>query len=170
MDADICFLVTITAVSVIMDLRSGKIDNAWLIFSLVIGFMIRFITEGVESIPNFILGLIIPFILLSTLFIFHMIGAGDIKLLCVLGSILGVKRICICICFTFFLGAILSIFILFLNGNICQRFLYFFYYIEEVIKTRKIIPYYRKGLYYPENFHFTIPIFMSVILYAGGIY
>ncbi len=22
----------------------------------------------------------------------------------------------------------------------------------------------------PENFHFTIPVFMSVVLYAGGVY
>ena len=26
------------------------------------------------------------------------------------------------------------------------------------------------GMSFPENFHFTVPIFLSAVLYAGGVY
>ena len=35
---------------------------------------------------------------------------------------------------------------------------------------QKISSYRRKSIAAPENFHFTIPVFISVLLYAGGIY
>ena len=42
-------------------------------------------------------------------------------------------------------------------------------YIRQLIETGKQSPYYRTGTAF-ENIHFTIPIFMSVMLYTGGIY
>ena len=37
--------------------------------------------------------------------------------------------------------------------------------------TGEIRPYYSKGdVGFPENFHFTVPIFLSAVLYAGGVY
>ena len=42
--------------------------------------------------------------------------------------------------------------------------------MNEFYCTGEIRPYYRKGMSFPENFHFTVPIFLSVVLYAGGVY
>ena len=36
-------------------------------------------------------------------------------------------------------------------------------------KTGKREPYYKSGMPL-ENFHFTVPIFLSALLYAGGVY
>ena len=67
-------------------------------------------------------------------------------------------------------GAGISLAILISTGGIRRRFLYLYQYMNEFYCTGEIRPYYRKGMSFPENFHFTVPIFLSAVLYAGGVY
>ena len=55
------------------------------------------------------------------------------------------------------------------SGIVCQRILYLLHYISVYFKTGKREPYYKSGMPL-ENFHFTVPIFLSALLYAGGVY
>lgn len=131
--------VVISAMAVWMDLKDASVDNGWILFSFMIGFLIQITENGLKGGVIFLAGVAVPVLLLGILFIFHMIGAGDIKLLCALG---GIRR----------------------------RFLYLYQYMNEFYCTGEIRPYYRKGMSFPENFHFTVPIFLSAVLYAGGVY
>lgn len=153
-----------------MDLRTAKVDNGWILFCLAIDAAVRGLAEGGAGILRFAAGAVIPLVLLGWLFAFRMLGAGDIKLFSALGGIMGVGNIGKCILFSLFLGAFISIAILISNGNISQRFHYFAGYLEELIRTGERKPYCRKGMSFPENFHFTVPVFLSVLLYAGGVY
>lgn len=101
---------------------------------------------------------------------FWMIGAGDIKLFCALGGIMGCESIIKCIFISFLTGAGISAALLIFNHNFCERILYFIEYVKCTVSTGKISSYRRKNIAAPENFHFTIPVFISVLLYAGGIY
>lgn len=74
-----------------------------------------------------------------------------------------------CIFYSFILGAILSLAFLITCGNFLQRFSYFSDYISTFLKTKKRVPYYFTGAR-PENIHFTVPVLMGVMLYAGGFY
>ena len=103
-------------------------------------------------------------------YLFHMIGAGDIKLLCALGGIMGPRTVMECIVYSLLAGAGISLAILISTGGIRRRFLYLYQYMNEFYCTGEIRPYYRKGMSFPENFHFTVPIFLSAVLYAGGVY
>ena len=107
---------------------------------------------------------------LIVLFIFGMMGAGDIKLFCALGGVMGLGAIWKCILFSFLAGACIAVVLLIFNHNFCERILYFIKYAENTVSTGKITPYRSKDISAPENFHFTIPVFVSVLLYAGGIY
>lgn len=69
-----------------------------------------------------------------------------------------------------FLGAGISAAILISEGNFSQRFHYFIRYIEESVKTGEIMPYSGLNILSPESFHFTVPVFLSTALYAGGVY
>ena len=75
--------VVISAMAVWMDLREEAVDNSWVLFSIMAGFLLQLLEKGPK---------------------------GEIR------------------------------------------------------------PYYRKGMKHPENFHFTVPIFLSALLYAGGVY
>lgn len=111
----------------------------------------------------------IPLILII-LFGFGMLGAGDIKLFCALGGVMGTAGILKCILVSFILGAFISVLILMFSRSFCERILYFICYIGQTVRERKVIPYRRKDISASENFHFTVPIFLSVVLYAGGVY
>lgn len=170
MNSQICMCLTIAAVSMIMDLRWAKVDNGWILFSLLQGLILSVLEQGFSGIFTFSAGALFPFLVLIILFRFRMMGAGDIKLFCALGGVMGTGEILKCILFSLFLGAVISVAILISNGCISQRFLYFIRYIDKTVSTGKIIPYRQKGMASPENFHFTVPIFLSVVLYAGGVY
>ena len=94
--------------------------------------------------------------------------ADDKGPLC-LGGIMGSTDIWTCIFISFFIGSLFSIAILSICGNIFQRFQYFMNYIGELFRKKERIPYRLPGMQ-QENFHFTIPILMSVMLYTGGVY
>ena len=113
-------------------------------------------------------GIFLVLFLFFPLFLGKMIGTGDIKVLAVLGSVLGPRKILFCIVTAFLLGAVESLFLLFFRCDWRQRFLYFFQYLQRAYVERSLPPYLVPGKR-PENIHFTIPILGSVLLlYLGG--
>ena len=85
--------VVISAMAVWMDLKDASVDNGWILFSFMIGFLIQITENGPKGGVIFLAGVAVPVLLLGILFIFHMIGAGDIKLLCALGGIMGPRTV-----------------------------------------------------------------------------
>lgn len=161
--------VIVAGVSVVMDIREARIDNGWICFSMCMGFILQLLQGGAGSLIPFAAGTAVPLVLLGILFYFRMLGPGDIKLFCALGGVMGIRDIVWCIAVSFLLGAVISVAILIFCGDIRQRFQYFFRYFQEFLHTGERKPYYRKGMAL-ENFHFTVPVFLSVVLYAGGVY
>ena len=89
--------VVISAMAVWMDLKDASVDNGWILFSFMIGFLIQITENGPKGGVIFLAGVAVPVLLLGILFIFHMIGAGDIKLLCALGGIMGPRTVMYCL-------------------------------------------------------------------------
>lgn len=101
-----------------IDLYHQIIPDSLNILILIIGFIyntIKFILYGTNlEIINHALGLMIPgcmFLLIAIITKGNM-GGGDIKLIGVLGFILGVKKVLLNIFLSFISGAIISIFLL----------------------------------------------------------
>lgn len=161
-------VLTIAGTAVVMDIASMRISNGWILCSLLTGFLYSISGKDL-CFREFILGALIPAAVLGGLFLFRMLGAGDIKLFCTLGGIMGPESVWRCMGVSFFIGAVISLLLLILYGNPAERFRYLESYIRDYLRTGIRKPYYRKGSAL-ENFHFTVPIFMSAMLYAGGIY
>ena len=87
-----------------MDIRTAKVDNGWIIFSMSVGLFVCIWQKNITGIGFFIMGSVMP-LFLMILFAFGMIGAGDIKLFCALGGIMGCKSIIKCIFISFLTGA-----------------------------------------------------------------
>lgn len=161
--------VLFTTVAVCMDLNWEKIDNRWIMFGWLTGFSYRLWKSGLKGTGIFLVGALVPVLILYLLFVFRMIGAGDIKLLSVLGGFMGPSAVVVCIGISFLFGAVFSLAVLILCGNLKSRLRYFAGYFNRFITTKEIIPYIRKGRQM-ENIHFSVPILMSVLLFAGGFY
>lgn len=162
-------LLTLAVIAAVMDLYSEKIANRciYLFWILGLGYQTGFC--GIGGIWRFFKGAAVPVVLLFGLFLFRMLGPGDIKLLSALGGIMGVTAIFKCIIISFLIGAVLSAAFIAVSGNLRQRLRYFTGYLSQFIKTKKIVPYYKPGKQL-ENIHFAIPVLLSVMLYAGGFY
>lgn len=161
--------VLYTTIAVCMDLNREKIDNPWIVFGWFVGFFYQLWKRGLKGTGIFLLGALVPVVILYLLFVFRMIGAGDIKLFSVLGGFMGPAAVAVCIGISFLFGAALSLAVLILCGNLKSRLRYFAGYFNRLITTKEIIPYLRKGRRM-ENIHFSVPILMSVLLFAGGFY
>lgn len=153
----------------LMDIKRARVDNGWLLFMLGIGFIARIYAESWRMLPSFLAGVVFPFLALIGLYYFRMLGPGDIKLLCVLGGMLGVRTTGILMLYALFLGGFLSALILVFCCDIRERGRYLLSYVKDCIYTGTVKPYYKTGMTL-ENFHFTVPVFLSTVLYAGGLF
>lgn len=164
-----CLALMIVTVAVCMDLMREKVENSWILLSWVLGLGYQIGAEGGRGIISFFISAALPLLLLYILFRFRMMGAGDIKLLSAVGGFMGVTAVCWCIFFSFLFGAVLSAAILMTCGDVSRRLRYFSRYFQHYFQTGRIVPY-RKSGRRMEHIHFSVPVFLSVLLYAGGVY
>lgn len=94
--------------AVVDGIQRAKVDNAWLLFCLVISLTVQLMERGTGGFIAWSFGACTPFLVLGWLFLFRMLGAGDIKLFCVMGSVLGPGTILRCIAYSFLIGAVIS--------------------------------------------------------------
>ena len=98
-------LLTIAGVSVVMDLYKMRVNNSWILCSLLAGAVTCFWQKGFAGLTRFIPGILMPLAVLEWMFYFRMLGPGDIKVFCALGGIMGPVKILWCIWFSFLCGA-----------------------------------------------------------------
>ena len=180
-----CLVLTVATGAVWMDLRTRRIANEWIITAWIAGLVTQLIRYGAAGAePNLHLrgsdggGVRVECattLALYILFYFHMLGAGDIKLLSAVGGFLGVPAILKCMIVSFLSGAVLSIGIILVCGNLPQRLTKFFNYFQTYFTKRKYqkktepVPYY-DGKWGMECIHFSVPVLMGVLLWMGGFY
>lgn len=163
------FVLCFSGIAMCMDFLMERVVNGFIVVLFLTGFFWQMGENGIVGALSGGLGLLLPCVLLFPLFYFRMLGAGDIKLFSGLGIFLGVTAVFKLILCSLFLGGLLSFAFLISCGNFKERFSYFFNYVYEHSQSRVLCAYRKKGSR-PENFHFTVPIFLSVMLYVGGFY
>lgn len=170
-----CLVLTAATGAVLMDLKTGEIANGWIITIWLAGILVSWDSRGTSGVLLWFSGTLIPILCLFWLFLFRMLGAGDIKLFSALGGFLGPAAILKCIGLSFIFGAILSVGILMICGNIRQRLFKLTTYIRNMIlmkvqrETAVPVPY-RDGKNGMECIHFSVPILLAVLLWLGGFY
>lgn len=169
MDPNTCAALFLAAGAAWMDLKKTEVDNGWLLFWLAAGAAVQVIRAGPGALLPGLAGMAVPLFLLFPLFYFRMLGAGDIKTLAVLGSLVGHKAIFPCLFYTFLFGAVLSAGVFLLYGGFRSRLQYLAVWLRDLLQTGQRQPYLRPGVQ-EENLHMTIPILMAVLLRAGSWY
>ena len=106
------------------DLRSGRISNQLIVAGLLAGFLCQVVQYKAAGIVLFLGGSLLPLLLLGVLFYFRMLGAGDIKLFCVVGGFLGAMDLLKCMLVAVVFGAVWSFWILWKRHLWPERFGY----------------------------------------------
>lgn len=156
-------IITQLTIAVITDVRCYKVKNLMIIIFLIAGGTFHISSISNHDLYISILGLFAPFIVLLPLYILKMLGAGDIKLFCSIGFLLGIKDVLYSIMYSYLFGLVLAVFIMLTRDNFAARFKKFFIYLKCSILTRSILPYDDLSIQSDGRMHFTIPIAMGTI-------
>lgn len=160
-------IMTLVVMAVINDLHSYKVRNKITLTFAIIGIVYNISFYGLQNFYSTVLGLTVPFLILFPLYAVKIIGAGDIKLFCSIGTFLGLKLILMDIAYSFFAGAVIASVIMLTRKNAFSRFKYFFTYIKCCLLCMKVMPY--ADLTAQQDgtkMHFTIPIALGTIYIA----
>lgn len=161
-------LLILTETGVLCDLYSGKIPNVLIVAGAGMGFFTHIVYEGFPGIAGWIAGMAVPILVLGWLFYFRMLGAGDIKLFCVLGGFLGAETVFRCILCAILAGGVISVLLLVLRRNLYERIRYFGAYVREYQESRVWKPYLAQ-VNDQAKFCFSIPVLISLLCYLGGV-
>lgn len=134
-------LVLLLAVAVTGDIRCYKISNMTVAAGLAAGLALNSLQSGFSGLLGSLLSTVIPAAALSILFAMRMLGAGDIKLFCAIGSIMGIKFNLYAVLYSFLAGGIIALVIMLGRKNIKERFVHIATYLKSVYLSHALIPY-----------------------------
>ena len=147
-------ILLLLGIAVIMDLKTYKVKNALVLLLFLVSVVLRYIQDGLLGVGKGFVQMFLIFLFLLPIFAFRALGAADIKILLSLSILFPLQNIISIFCSSVFFGLILSFLkILFLKPKSIRYILSYF------------SPFKDKSEYH--YIHFTIPIFISVILYGG---
>lgn len=162
-------MLIIALTACLWDIRTGKIPNELITAGLAAALCWQMAEAGLWGILIFLGGAALPLVSLGALFYFRMLGAGDIKLLAVMGGFLGGYGSACCILGAIVPGGVLAGLLMLIRGSFRSRIRYFLDYCRTFASER-VWRGYNQGDLEGGTFHFSIPILISVLLYVGGVY
>ena len=107
------------------DIKGYKIKNRDIVIMIAAGLVLNLFSN---SIRESLLGMLLPLVLFP-LFALKMLGAGDIKALCAIGSVVGIELRIMAIGFMAF------------NKNFIERIKYLYIYIKTCFVMRRVCKY-----------------------------
>ena len=122
------------------DLKEYKIRNRLILPFLLIGLVLNTVNSGVAGLADSAIGLLLPLCLLP-LFALKMLGAGDIKTFCALGSIVGWRKSIDTILYSFIVAGILALGFMIFRKNAATRFKSLIRYLKVCLYNRKLLSY-----------------------------
>ena len=159
-----CLLLFTFAV-MIADLREYRIPNRLILTGLMTGLgltvLVVLSSRSASLLAVFLGGGLFPLIFPGILYYGRMMGAGDIKMLCVIGFYLGLPDLLRCLLFSFVMAGVISLALMIRRNNLRPRLSYFFRYLRDCLDERQWKPY--AGLQDAKaRLRFSVPVFLGV--------
>ncbi len=132
--------VIFLVISVVTDYGEYKIKNKHVLCFSALGLVLNGIVGGIHGLMDSFFGMLAPLMLLP-LFAIRMLGAGDIKALCAVGSIMGLKISVFTVLFSFMSGGIIALVFMLFRRNSMERMKQFGLYLGQCFYMRKILSY-----------------------------
>ena len=106
---------------------------------MLIGLVCHLLNGGLNGLFFSMIGLLLGIALFSLPYLFGGMGAGDVKLMGAVGSLLGPKGVFMAFIFTAIIGGIYAIVILTLHGLLKETFKRYWMILKTFILTQKFI-------------------------------
>ncbi len=115
------------------DLKWGKVKNTLILCGLLSGVILRIIFGFPDGVTDWILAVILPVAVGWILFRIRAVGAGDIKLFCVIGAINGCEILGRTFVVSLILAGAYGLYELGRRRQIAAAFSDFFFYLRDFI-------------------------------------
>lgn len=155
-------LVIITVISAYTDLKENKIRNKYLLPALVLGLVIAFIDNRFNGLIDSLKGVAIPFAILFIPYLLKLIGAGDVKLYCVIGAIMGYKFLVNNLFYTILTAGVFAVILLVFSKKTIQTIRKIILYIITTITFKSFEEY--KPMENMKKIPLAVPIFIGTII------
>ncbi|WP_053218318.1 A24 family peptidase [Virgibacillus senegalensis] len=119
------FLLLILLICVITDMKSRKIYNKVIYPSLILAFSFHVAAAGWAGFSHAFLGFLIGFALLLIPYFLGGMGAGDVKLLALIGALKGGEFVFQSFFYIAIVGAVMAIIILLVRRGVLKSVLYY---------------------------------------------
>lgn len=165
-----CILIAILNAAMVMDMLTGKIRNRLILVGFILGLLCKLQIHGASGGLAFASGVFLPFVWTFPLFAFGAVGAGDVKLLAVIGGFLGKAAMPQCLFLTLIFGAVAAILKMSFQGSLCRRMAYLSNYVGQSIRNRRFAPYGQPLQEGQAVIHMSVPILLAVLAcMIGGV-
>lgn len=134
-------IAVVLALAVAGDILRYRISNAVVAAGLSAGFLINILTCGMDGLLKALAGALLPAVLLFVLFALRMLGAGDIKLFCTIGAVMGAEFIAYAIALSFISGGVMALILMLARGNLKRRLTFAAAWVKTVLFSQTFIPY-----------------------------
>ena len=163
-----------------MDLRTGKVRNRWIVALFTTSALLCLLAEGCSGLASGHFHMFLAFLFLLPVFAFRVLGAADIKILLSLSVLFPLQGMLFIFITSVIIGAFIGIVILvsvffktygsqFHTFHSLTYLFFHFGVFKDIFHNSKESDKLSHSEYH--YIHFTIPIFISVLLYEyGGIY
>lgn len=155
-------VVVVTGLAVLDDLCRGRIGNGIIVTGLLWGAVYQVLVKGMLGMTCFLGGALLPVLLFAGLYYFRMIGAGDVKLLAVIGGFWGPWGVLSCMICSILLGGLISLMIMISHHNFGQRLMCFSDYMDDYSRNRRWSSYMER-VDAAGRFCFSVPVFLAVL-------
>lgn len=152
-----CFLIT----AAMQDVLAGRVANRLIAAGLVTGLVFQVTEHGVYGIYYFLGNISVPVVLFYLLFQMRALGAGDIKLFSMTGSILTIGKLFQCMAYSFLAAGVFAAFLLAADYNRRRTLAYAAEYLLDVLCTKKLKPYTVLDEEARAPFAFAVPVFFG---------
>jgi len=132
-------LVGAVLVATVTDLRSRRIPNWLTVSTLVLGFVLNALIaypSPLEGVWLSAKGFALAFVLNLFMYMLHMTGAGDVKLLAAVGALVGCSDFVGIFLLTALIGGVLGIILILVKGRVRQTLWNVGYMVSELMKWR----------------------------------
>lgn len=161
----ITLLVTQLGMAVINDLHNYKVRNEITFTFAMIGIIYNAWTFDLQFITSSLVGMLLPFILLLPLYALKMLGAGDIKLFCSMGALVGATNIMLTMAYSFLAGGVIAIIVMLYRKNLIMSIKYFLHYIRGCAMTVRFLEYDDLQSISNRKIHFTLCIALGTVVF-----
>lgn len=127
--------------SVISDIRLYKIKNIIIYSFITVGLLTNWLLCNRQGLMLSLWGMTVPVLCLMILYLLRVMGAGDIKLFCAIGSIMGADFAVNTIIYSFLAGGVGAILIILARNNGKERLVHLVNYVAACFLTRSFLPY-----------------------------